>query len=336
MKGITSEFDISMSHCSALIKVLPDLSNIYFAHTSWFSYSATTRILKYYDFPLSPQSTAAQKVTFSSYPGFLNSFDDYYITSSGLVVIETSLNVFNISMYSALSPETVPCGTRTIVANRMASSGEEWTDIYSKYQSGTYNNQWMVVDTKRFIPKLQMLPGTLWVLEQLPGFIKSADVTNILNYGYWPSYNVPFFPEVYERSGYSYIAVNESDRFSYQHCARANIFRRDQSMVGSIHGLKKLMRSNNYQTDPLSLKNPGFAISARFDLASSSPFSAGGYDSKVSDFFKVQNMEFEALNGPTTEGQPAFTWNSKEFSSGSHLGLPKLYDYKYVTMKPQH
>jgi len=278
----------------------------------------------------------SQSVTFSSYPGFLNSFDDFYITSSGLVVTETSLNVFNTSTYSALSPQTIPCGTRAMVSNRMATSGAEWVNTYSQYQSGTYNNQWMVVDTKKFIPKQQLMPGTMWILEQLPGLVKSADVTNILNYGYWPSYNVPFFPEIFQAAGYATLPLNSSDKFNYQHCARANIFRRDQSEVSSVSELKKLMRSNNYKSDPLSLKNPEFAISSRFDLDAFSPMPAGGYDSKVCDYFNVQKMQFEALNGPTTENQPVFSWANGLFSDYPHLGLPTTYNYNYILMQPDN
>lgn len=38
--------------------------------------------------------------------------------------------------------------------------------------------------------------GLLWVVEQIPGLVVSADMTAVLALGYWPSFNVPFFPEV--------------------------------------------------------------------------------------------------------------------------------------------
>jgi hypothetical protein len=37
----------------------------------------------------------------------------------------------------------------------------------------------------------------LWVVEQVPTLVVGKDVTEILRTGYWPSYNVPFFEEVY-------------------------------------------------------------------------------------------------------------------------------------------
>lgn len=52
-----------------------------------------------------------------------------------------------------------------------------------------------VLDLKRFQPGQELLPGLLWVAEQIPGLIEAADMTETLLRGYWPSYNVPFFPE---------------------------------------------------------------------------------------------------------------------------------------------
>lgn len=39
---------------------------------------------------------------------------------------------------------------RSIVASRLADSGAAWCDIFSQYNSGTYNNQWMIVDYNKF------------------------------------------------------------------------------------------------------------------------------------------------------------------------------------------
>ena len=41
----------------------------------------------------------------------------------------------------------------------------------------------------------------MWVAEQLPGKIQAEDMTDVLGRGYWPSYNVPYFPEMYNASG---------------------------------------------------------------------------------------------------------------------------------------
>jgi hypothetical protein len=42
----------------------------------------------------------------------------------------------------------------------------------------------------------------LWVLEQLPGHVEAADVTSVLlGQGYWASFNVPYFADVYHLAG---------------------------------------------------------------------------------------------------------------------------------------
>jgi hypothetical protein len=33
-----------------------------------------------------------------------------------------------------------------MVSNRLATDGKEWTKIFEKFNSGTYNNQWMIID----------------------------------------------------------------------------------------------------------------------------------------------------------------------------------------------
>ncbi len=51
----------------------------------------------------------------------------------------------------------------------MANSGKEWYEIFAKYNSGTYNNQYMIVDYKLFKPFNALQANTLWIVEQMPG-----------------------------------------------------------------------------------------------------------------------------------------------------------------------
>ena len=53
-------------------------------------------------------------------------------------------------------------------------------------------SQWMVLDYKQFTPGEAIRPGTLLILEQMPGIIEVADMSVFLQENtYWPSYNVP-------------------------------------------------------------------------------------------------------------------------------------------------
>ena len=61
----------------------------------------------------------------------------------------------------------------------MAMSGREWAHIVAQHNSGTYNNQYMVIDLKLFQPRQELQPDTLWVVEQLPGMSIAADQTQV-------------------------------------------------------------------------------------------------------------------------------------------------------------
>uniref|UniRef100_A0ACB8FNW0 Uncharacterized protein n=1 Tax=Sphaerodactylus townsendi TaxID=933632 RepID=A0ACB8FNW0_9SAUR len=69
LSGGRIKYRWDMGHCSALIKVLPGYENIYFAHSSWFTYAATLRIYKHWDFKIDSPETSSGRVSFSSYPG---------------------------------------------------------------------------------------------------------------------------------------------------------------------------------------------------------------------------------------------------------------------------
>lgn len=62
--------------------------------------------------------------------------------------------------------------------------------------------------------------------------------------GYWPSYNVPFHQNIYKLSGYDEMWQRYGEDFSYDLCARAKIFRRDQADVKDLDSLKHIMRFN--------------------------------------------------------------------------------------------
>ena len=65
--------------------------------------------------------------------------------------------------------------------------------------------------------------------------VESGDQTEILQAGYWPSYNVPFYEDIFRVSGYAEMVEKHGMDFSHQLCARAKIFRRDQGNVSIEH-----------------------------------------------------------------------------------------------------
>lgn len=328
--------------CSALVRILPDFSDLIWGHDTWDSFASMNRIFKHYDVPLpggGDQSTAVKRrITMSSSPGFLSSVDDWYMTNAGLGVMETTNGVFDSSLYDLVAPESIPCWLRSKVANLLATDGRSWAETFSKYNSGTYNNQWMVVDTKKFVKGEGFLANGLTVLEQLPGYVHVEDVSDVVNtQGYWASYNVPYFKEVYERSGFAqmYAASNYSTSWSHDECARAQIFRRDAPAIASFDDFKRVMRSNNWHTDPLSEGHASHAVASRYDLETDpGMFSLdGAIDAKATTSELLQSLECDAVAGPTHDNNPVFEWTPENTALASHEGHPPRFDFDFTRMK---
>eukprot|EP01006_Ploeotia_vitrea_P060649 TRINITY_DN76286_c0_g1_i1.p1 TRINITY_DN76286_c0_g1~~TRINITY_DN76286_c0_g1_i1.p1 ORF type:complete len:530 (-),score=39.02 TRINITY_DN76286_c0_g1_i1:82-1671(-) len=323
---------LNSMHCSGFIKLTDDLSSLYFGHTTWSDYTTMLRQVKIYHFNYNHASTAAKTVMFSGYPGQLVSTDDYYQMSSGLAVMETTFNIFDDKLYKACEPTSVPYWLRIQVANHMARDAPEWVSLYGKHNSGTYNNQWMVVDYNKFTPGQPLKPNTFWILEQLPGIVEVGDMTQTLAFGYWPSYNVPYFPKVYQAANYTSAAKIQPHAFSFQLCARATIFRRNETDVSNIEDFKNMMRYNNYKHDPLSFDTPSNAIAARFDLARHGPMCGGSIDSKVTNNVLMKDMKMQAISGPSNYHNtiPVFDFSTTKAECGARLGVPEKWDFNWV------
>ncbi|XP_074649153.1 phospholipase B-like 1 [Tubulanus polymorphus] len=323
----------SNGHCSALIKVTGAYENIFMSHSSWFLYAATMRIYKHYDFNLKDSYTVAKTMSFSSYPGFIESLDDFYLLGSQMVMIQTTNNMFNNDLYETVKPTTLLSWQRVRVAHFMANDGRQWGNYFSMFNSGTYNNQYMIVDLKKIKLGETIMDGALYVVEQIPTLVVYRDETKILREGHWPSYNVPFFETVYNMSGYPEFVKMHGLDSSYQLAPRAKIFRRDAGAVRDMESMKKIMRYNDYENDPYSGKNPCNTICCRADLDPEKPRADGCYDTKVSDYKMALNRESFAINGPTRGNKlEPFSWTAK--FKDSHLGLPHTYDFDFVEMKP--
>lgn len=345
---------IGSGSCSSLIKVLPRNEDIYFAHDTWNSYSSMLRIQKKYSFKLRLTADGhavipGHTVTFSSYPGLIFSGDDFYLLSSGLAVMETTNSNNNKNLTAKITYRSVMDWTRNIVANRLANYGIEWSKWFKKYNSGTYNNQFMVLDYKQFEPGQPLKSGLLWVTEQMPGYMVSEDMTDTLrNKSYWSSYNVPYFEKIYNISGYPQMVEKYGDWFTYNRTPRALIFARDHSNVTSMEAMTKLMRYNDYMNDPLSRCDcvPPYsaenAISARSDLNNPKgryPFSAlsfrahGGTDMKLTNSSLFASLEFLSVAGPTFDSLPPFRWSTSGFPTEKHEGHPDLFQFEPLIHK---
>ncbi|KAM3172655.1 hypothetical protein ACTXT7_014093 [Hymenolepis weldensis] len=176
--------------CSALVKLFPFQKDIFISHNTWQGYESMLKVMKYYEFdwhltrnPDSPK-IPADKMLFSSYPSTICSVDDFNVLSTGLVTQETTNSIKNPDLWPfvrhGLNSSLLEV-FRIMIANRLSRTPSEWISFFSRANSGTYNNQWMVIDTK-LIDKSKSLPtkDLLWVAEQSPGFVQSADMTDHL------------------------------------------------------------------------------------------------------------------------------------------------------------
>ncbi|NXK48824.1 PLBLB protein, partial [Chauna torquata] len=343
--------------CSALLKLLPGHRDLLVAHDTWTSYQSMLRIIKKYTLPFRVSAGGTAQIpgsiqVFSSYPGTIFSGDDFYILSSGLVTLETTIGNSNEALWKYLQPQgSVLEWLRNIVANRLARSGSEWATVFRRFNSGTYNNQWMVVDYKAFSPgQADLQRGVLTVLEQIPGLVRVADKTELLyQQGYWASYNVPYFEEIFNASGNLELVKKYGDWFTYDKNPRAQIFRRNQTQVHDMDSMVRLMRSNNYLRDPLSRcrgcdppQNAENAISARSDLNPPNgtyPFAAlrqrchGGTDMKVTSFGMAPTYGLVAASGPAWDDVPPFRWSASPCSHLLHMGHPDLWRFPPVKVR---
>jgi len=341
-----------LGRCSALIRLLPDHSDLLAAHDTWNSYQSMIRLIKKYTLPYkrslgSSVTVPGHTMSFSGYPGIIYSGDDFTIASSGLTIIETTIGNSNPDLWSKVKPQSMLEGIRSTIANRLAVDGKSWTKIFAKHNSGTYNNQWMVVDYNKFTSKdPKLADDLLWVLEQIPGYTQAADVTQVLrDQGYWPSYNSPYFKKVFNMSGNPKLVEKYGDWFSYENTPRAKIFRRDVGKVTDVDGMIKLMRYNNFKQDPLSACDctPPFtgenAISARNDLNPRNgtyPFPAlghrshGGTDMKMTTSNLAGTYQLIAQGGPTFDPLPPFRWSEQDFKDTPHVGHPDLWQFQPV------
>ncbi|KAJ7309616.1 hypothetical protein JRQ81_007670 [Phrynocephalus forsythii] len=314
--------DLGSGSCSALIKLLPGNRDLLVSHDTWNGYQSMLRILKRYTLPFRTSAHSDSLIpgysqSFSSYPGTIFSGDDFYILSSGLVSLETTIGNSNSSRWKYLQPQgSVLEWLRNIVANRLAKSGAEWAAIFQEYNSGT-------------------------------GMILAEDKTKLLyEEGYWASYNVPYFKEIFNASGLPQLVQTYGDWFSYEKTPRAQIFRRNQTRIRDINTMIQLMRFNNFPKDPLSLcstcnpkQNGENAIAARSDLNPANgtyPFGAmrqrahGATDMKVTSFGMAKNYSFVATSGPTWDDLPAFQWSSSPFRNLLHMGHPDLWQFSPI------
>ena len=215
------EFDVSIRNlerkhpdevyheCSAFVKYNDKSNEVIFSHNSWRPYYAMLRIYKHY---LLPYTKNAKPVSFSSSPGLIHSKDDFYTLYGGKVnfgVMETTNTFYIKQLYQKIVPSSLLSWQRILQSIYFGDNLYEVAKLVGKYNSGTYNNQWMFVNLNE--TDIKNKQHMLYIGEQMPGLYLVKDVTDVLiNQTYWASYNIPSIPEIYTKSGYS----SETDEYA--------------------------------------------------------------------------------------------------------------------------
>lgn len=331
-------------HCSGLIRLLPDYSDVFFAHDSWSSYVELHGELKEYIIPI--PEFKSHRITMSTRIGKLASFDDFYINDQGLFVLETTINNFNEELYSKVVPQSLFTWIRAVHATWTTNNGKDWTETFIRYNSGTYNNQYLVVDSKKFVPKEKPTNDLLWIIEQYPGIYRNQDVTQYLvSDGFFPSFNTPWFEELYNLAHFPEIVAqwgDDGNYWSYNTSARYYIFYRDVPRIKTFEDFKAFMRYNNWKRDIYSNGDPGQQILARYDQRPGlsphyPPKYFGGLDSKclmLSEAKYGSRMQFHARASPAYDeknGIPKFVFPDESILK--HDGLPDVWDFDWMTFK---
>ena len=153
-----------------------------------------------------------------------------------LAVIETSLEIYEPKLYDLVVPATLLSWVRVRTANTLAQSGADWALRFSFDHSGTYPNQWIVVDFEKFTPSSRsstdkpgdvkqedvkgvadMQPGFLTILEEMPGMMRSQDQTEHLQKKtYWASYNIPFYEDLSLYSKNTQLCQTQQNVYLFQ------------------------------------------------------------------------------------------------------------------------
>lgn len=326
--------------CSGLVTITKDYKDLFFGHATWSSFQKMHQVLKTYN--IKTKEHKNKRVVISTRMGALGSSDDFWLNDAGLMVLETTNNNFNESLYQKITDKSVLNWIRTLHAMWAATGSEEWTKEFIRENSGTYNNQYICVDTKMFIPGKKPENGMFWVIEQLPGMYHSADATEFLvNQRYFPSINTPWFEDIFNAAGYPEKIASAGERgdyYSYYNSSRYLIFKQEAPKVETLEDFKKLMRRNKYETDEYGHHDPAQQILSRYDLRAIRPTiygnasAFGGLDTKVCSAMSIlHNLTFEAIGSPKhDDGIPAWEFGVEPFENVNYDGLPKKWEFDWI------
>jgi hypothetical protein len=252
------------------------------------------------------------------------------------------MNNYNDALYDLVVPESVFTWMRAVHACWTAMNGSDWAIRFVRHNSGTYNNQYVIVDTNKFTRLSKPTTDLLWIVEQFPGVFRMTDVTEqLVEDGYFPSVNMPWHDDLYALAGYPELVASlgkYGDFRSNYRGPRFLIAKRDARRIKTFENFTAFMRYNQYFRDPYAQGDPGQQIASRYDQRPPvTPYgprnSFGDLDTKAIRWTEAATLfRFHAIASPPTGGIPP--WNFKN-ANGTNFsiqwdGLPDQWDFGWV------
>jgi hypothetical protein len=314
---------VNAPRCSFLLKMTE--TELFASHDSWNFFDTMLKIFRKLSFNLQNPLVKTKQMSYSGMPGSVPSQDDFYMLDNGRLVSETSLINNNVTNTEYLHADSLPYWIRITIANLAYDTQQTWTDMFFKYRSGTYNNQWLIVNFDEYNQgkaNLSNLTNVIWIVEEFYGYTSQQDVTQELfvPQGYVASYNVPYSPQIQNISG---------DPTNYTNDTRYYLFKKYAPGIQTLDDFKFVMRLNNISDSNDYCE----AIASRCDLSSNSPFPFpfGAIDSKVTSDSLIYQQEAWVIAGPTTEQDIApFDWENWPQFNQSRVGMPSVFNFSWI------
>jgi hypothetical protein len=249
LKGLVLELRTAridrLSHCTALIVLSHE--DIFFSHGTWADYRDLHSVILHYNLPCT--EFPAPRVSLTTQLGLVSSVDDFFINSNGLMIFETTVTLQNRSLSDNVRPATVMNWMGTILAAFVAENVSGWADAFLAHNSGTYNNEYFVVDSKLLRGGARVPANLVRSVLQLPGPWRfEEDLTDELyREGFIASFNVP--------KNQAGARMMEWDRAggaagcSYYECPRYLISKRESPRLSDWETFKRFMRCAGYKRD---------------------------------------------------------------------------------------
>lgn len=334
---------VGEGRCSALVRVTEGSGDLLVGHTTWADYATMTRIFKYYTIPLEDAETMATTLIMSSYPGTVTSGDNFIMADSGLVIMDTSLEMVNPFGFDGVKDfpfnPHLPNWMHVLVCLRRAKNAPDFAEFFEAQNTGTMMAQWMVVDYNMFTSGKPIGQNVLWIIEQIPGYQEHKDMSLVLRQqGYWMSVNRPYFQNIREPSWFAKAQKSHGKLYSYTDCPRCRIFGGAAPSTNSLYDMRNIIHRNNFPIQSIGPFLPGHEISARFDLDPKEPIPNGGIDSKITSncLFKLQTVQ--AISGPSHVMLPFFQFKGADgresFPGAPHAGMPNLWNFGWQQISP--